>query len=157
MRKVKVDDGQLEFDFMQEYRENIPIPPYIENPECDNDRLLNLQYEFRKNKDYNALTKMYQTILPIAGRILTERKRVSKKTQKLRADELKEKAHNVASYIVESFLLDEEYFVRKTFMSVIYLRVIHELFYASEATRNVDFVDDETLEIIGREFEVENS
>ena len=142
MRRVKEKGCQLEFGFLDDYKKDVVLP-YFENPRDDNERLLNLQYEAR-NGDKSAYGRMYQIALPIAGKYVTEKCRTSK-SLRLSREEREEKAHNAVTYVIESFLLDKDYFVKKNFTSVIYLRVLHELFYTTKADRCVSFVDDETM------------
>lgn len=146
MRKIKIDDGQLEFDF-EELKKQVELP-YFENPKNENEQLLNYQYEYRINNNKNALSKMYILSLPIAGKFITDKVKTSRNLRNLSMEEREEKAHNAATYVVESFLLDEDFFIKKSFTGVIYLRVLHELFYKTKASVNISFVDDKTLNTI---------
>lgn len=146
MRKIKIDDGQLEFDF-EELKKKVELP-YFENPKNENEQLLNCQYEYRINNNKNALSKMYILSLPIAGKFITDKVKTSRNLRNLSMEEREEKAHNAATYVVESFLLDEDFFIKKSFTGVIYLRVLHELFYKTKASVNISFVDDKTLNTI---------
>lgn len=143
MRKLKKYE-QLEFDFIKDYEKSVVLP-FFENPKDDNEKLLNLQYE-AKNGDLTAYTKMYTLAFLVAKKFINKKCKSIK--LHLDCEKKNEKAHDTATYIVESFLLDKNFFIKKNFTSVIYLHVLQELFYTTKAEKIVDFVDDKTLEEI---------
>lgn len=142
-------ETQLELDFglvFEVKEKSIVKLPFFENPKDDNEKLLNLQFEYKHGKQ-QALNAMYNVGLLVALKHITK---VSKKNRFVRAlseSEKNEKAHNAITYLVEKFLAENDFVITKNFLACIYFRVLHELFYKRKVDDLVQFVDVADLDI----------
>lgn len=122
-----------------------PLPlPHFPNPKNDNEELLELQYKFKQG-DKNALALLYQKSSVLCFKFVNKQTRKNKRIKRLSNDERQEKAHDSASYLIQRLLKDSDFAVYKSFTAYLYLRVLHELYYQSEADKIVDFVDLQTF------------
>lgn len=132
---------KLEFDFeFDELPPTRPLP-YYPAPNCDNEKLLNWQYEYRIKGDEKALNKMYRLGEIIALRYINTVAKKNKAVAKLAQCDKEEKAHNAITYIIARYLRVKDFSIRESFTSYLYLRVQHELFYQRKVDKIVDFVD----------------
>ncbi len=136
---------QQEFDFGEPSKKNAtenpkPALPRFENPRNDNERLLNYQYA-AKHGDRTAYGKMYELGRTVALKYINAKAAGNRHVAAMSRAERDEKAHNAITYIVERFLVDSDFCIRKSFTSYLYLRVLHELFYRRKVDGIVDFVD----------------
>lgn len=129
---MSLTQPELPFDWThgerQKEREK-PALPYFDSPECDNERLLNLQREYREKGDRGALSKMYTLGYRIALRYIGAKARKNRRVAELSRSEKEEKAHNAITYMIERYLKVPGFAVRESFTAYLYLRVQHELFY----------------------------
>lgn len=137
--KQKLSYKQLEFDF------NAPLKKknnllYYENPKCDNELLLNYQWDF-KHGDKTALNKMYELGYRIALRYISIHAKKNPHIAKLAQCYRKEKAHNAITYIITRYLKISDFVIQKSFTSYLFLRIQHELFYKRKVDSIVSFVD----------------
>ena len=134
---------QLEFDFNAPVEEKTLLPHY-DNPKCDNERLLNYQWDFKQG-DTTALNKMYRLGLSIAQRCISIHAKKNPHIAKLAPHDRKEKAHNAITYIITRYLKISDFTIYKSFTSYLYLRIQHELFYKRKIDDIVTFTDLDTI------------
>ena len=134
---------QLEFDFNESPKQKIALPHY-DNPTCDNEQLLNYQWNFKMG-DKTALDKMYKLGLSIALRYISVHAKKNPHIAKLEPYRRKEKAHNAITYIITRYLKLSDFAIQKSFTSYIYLRIQHELFYKRKVDDIISFVDINTI------------
>lgn len=116
--------------------------PYVEHPETDNDVLINYQYDYFQGNQ-NVLNQIYTVSVQVCRKLIkAERK---KKGFVLSVDEVKEKAHNAAVYLVVQYKTRRNFLIRESVTAYLYLRVRHELYYRRRCDMIVDFVDDRAL------------
>nr|DAX69513.1 MAG TPA: hypothetical protein [Caudoviricetes sp.] len=134
---------QLDFDFNKPLKQDTYLP-YYEKPKCDNECLLNYQWDF-KHGDKTALNKMYELGLSIAQRYITVQAKKNPHIAKLDLYHRNEKAHNAITYIISRYLQVSDFAIQKSFTSYLYLRIQHELFYKRKVDDIVTFVDLDTI------------
>ena len=136
---------QLEFDFeFDELPPTRPLP-YYPAPKNDNEKLLNWQYEYRIKGDEKALNKMYRMGEIIALRYINTVAKKNEVVAKLAQCDKEEKAHNAITYIIARYLRVQDFVIKESFTSYLYLRIQHELFYRRKVDEIVSFVDMETF------------
>ena len=138
---------QLEFDFAElpkEAEKPKPALPHYDQPQNDNERLLNYQWEY-KNGDQNALNSMYTLGYKIALKYISTKAQKNRHIAELCRSDREEKAHNAITYIIARYLRVQDFVIMESFTSYLYLRIQHELFYRRKVDEIVSFVDMETL------------
>lgn len=140
---------QLEFDFDELLKADDsemqkPAIPHFAKPKNDNERFLNLQYDFL-NGNRKALAKMYTLGCKVALKFIRTIAKSNRHVAELSEEIKREKAHNAITYIISMYLKNKEYVMQKSFTGYLYLRVKHELFYQRKVDRIVDFVDLDNL------------
>ena len=138
---------QLEFDFDElpkEAEKTKPALPHYDQPQNDNERLLNYQWEY-KNGDQNALNSMYTLGYKIALKYISTKAQKNRHIAELCRSEKEEKAHNAITYIIARYLKVSDFAIRESFTAYLYLRIQHELFYTRKVDKIVRFVDMETF------------
>ena len=141
----------LPFDFYQEERDAFLAGlPHYDNPETDNERLLNFQWEYFTKDSSTALGKFYDLLREIAYKMINTETHRNKHIRGMPAVERETKAHNAAMYMIEQ-LLSRQYFYfgapdKKTGKpqkptGYLFLRVYHEIYYKTAAEKIQDFVD----------------
>ena len=132
---------QLEFDFGElPQTKQTPTPPHYDQPQNDNERLLNYQWEY-KNGDKSALNAMYKLGYKIALKYINAKSRKNRHIEELSYSVKEEKAHNAITYIIARYLRVQDFVIMKSFTSYLYLRIQHELYYHRKVDKIVDFVD----------------
>ena len=134
---------QLEFNFNEPLDDKTLLPHY-DNPQCDNEHLLNYQWDFKQG-DATALNKMYKLGLSIAMRYISIHAKKNSHIAKLAPLHRKEKAHNAITYIISRYLKISDFAIYKSFTSYLYLRIKHELFYKRKVDDIVTFTDLNTI------------
>lgn len=109
---------------------------FFAEPKNDNEKLLNLQYEYRHGKE-EALSTMHKKLEIIAKKIIKTESR--KKHFELEDYEIEEKAQNAADYIIVQYLKRADFAMLHP-TSYLYLRVKHELYYQNELEKNYSFI-----------------
>ena len=137
----------LPFDFQDEKE---PEPdysemPHFDNPQNDNERLLQLQYEYRVNGNRKALDSIFLLGLEICKKLVSKETRRNRHIKHLSLEERNEKAMDAVSYVISSYLKKPAWYLRKSFMGYLYMRVVHELYYRRKVDEIVDFVDFSTF------------
>ena len=139
---------QLEFDFVElpkEAEKPKPALPHYDQPQNDNERLLNYQWAYKENGDQNALNSMYTLGYKIALKYISTKAQKNRHIAELCRSEKEEKAHNAITYIIARYLRVQDFVIMESFTSYLYLRVQHELFYRRKVDEIVSFVDMETF------------
>ena len=131
----------LPFDELQPAPQNAPALPYFDAPNCDNERLLNLQYDYKENGNAQALNAMYALGCKIALKYINAKADKNPHIAHMSDDEKEEKAHNAITYIIARYLRVKDFSIRESFTSYLYLRVQHELFYTRKVDKIVSFVE----------------
>jgi hypothetical protein len=114
--------------------------PYFDAPSNDNQRLLNMQYDYKANGNAQALNAMYALGCKIAIKYINAQAGKNPHISHMSDDEKEEKAHNAISYIIARYLRVADFAIRKSFTSYLYLRVQHELYYQRKIDKIVSFV-----------------
>lgn len=138
-------EKQLEFAFTfnESLKQKVDLPHY-ENPKCDNECLLNYQWEF-KSGDKTSLNKIYELGFSIALRYISIQAKKNPHIARLDSNYRKEKAHNAITYIIARYLKVPDFAIKKSFTSYLYLRIQHELFYKRKVDDIISFVDLDTI------------
>ena len=131
----------LPFDELQPAPQTAPALPYFDAPNCDNERLLNLQYDYKENGNSQALNAMYALGYKIALKYINAKADKNPHIAHMSDDEKEEKAHNAITYIIARYLRVKDFSIRESFTSYLYLRVQHELFYTRKVDKIVSFVE----------------
>ena len=122
-----------------------PALPHFDQPQNDNERLLNYQWAYKENGDQNALNSMYTLGYKIALKYNSTKAQKNRHISELCRSDKEEKAHNAITYIIARYLRVKDFSIRESFTSYLYLRVQHELFYRRKVDEIVSFVDMETF------------
>ena len=138
---------QMKFDFgeLPNEEKQKPALPHYDQPQNDNEKLLNWQYEYRIKGDEKALNKMYRLGETIAMRYINTVAKKNKAVAKLAQSDKEEKAHNAITYIIARYLRVKDFAITESFTGYLFLRIKHELFYQRKVDKIVDFVDMETF------------
>ena len=139
---------QLEFDFVElpkEAEKPKPALPHYDQPQNDNERLLNYQWAYKENGDNSALNAMYALGYTIAMKYISAKAKKNRHIAELCRSDKEEKAHNAITYIIARYLRDKDFVIIRSFTGYLYLRIQHELYYYRKVDKIVSFVDMETL------------
>ena len=139
---------QLEFDFDElpkEAEKPKPALPHYDQPQNDNERLLNYQWAYKENGDNSALNAMYALGYTIAMKYISAKAKKNRHIAELCRSDREEKAHNAITYIIARYLRDKDFVIIRSFTGYIYLRIQHELYYYRKVDKIVSFVDMETF------------
>lgn len=139
----------LPFDELkeEEKQRSTEVLPHYEDPKNDNERLLELQYQF-KHGDPDALQKIYKLSYQICMKFINSEAKRNKHIRRLDYYDKLEKAHNAATYILEQYVKRETFSIKKNYPGYLYLRIQHELYYRREVDKIVDFIDLEDMETL---------
>ena len=137
---------QLEFEFDELPKENKaekpkPALPHYDQPQNDNERLLNYQWAYKENGDQNALNSMYTLGYKIALKYISTKAQKNRHIAELCRSDREEKAHNAITYIIVRYLRVKDFAITKSFTGYLFLRIKHELFYYRKVDKVVSFVD----------------
>ncbi len=105
----------------------VSVLPFYENPETDNQQLLNIQYEFKKG-DAQALGRMYKKLYEVAYKTINNRSCTDTKIAALAAKERQQKAHDAATYIIEQYLKRPAFVITDSITGYLYTRINWELY-----------------------------
>ena len=139
---------QSEFDFVElpkEAEKTKPALPHYDQPQNDNERLLNYQWAYKENGDNSALNAMYALGYTIAMKYISAKAKKNRHIAELCRSDREEKAHNAITYIIARYLRDKDFVIIRSFTGYIYLRIQHELYYYRKVDKIVSFVDMETF------------
>lgn len=144
-------DAQLAFDFYElqdiqnENEKPKPALPHFDEPQNDNERLLNYQWEYRERGDARALKKMYSLGYTVAMKYIETKAKGNRHVKGLCWSDKEEKAHNAIAYILTRYGTHREWYIKKSVTGYIYLRVKFELYYQTKADKIVRFLDGEKI------------
>lgn len=141
----------LPFDFYQDEKEAfLKALPHYQEPVNDNQKLLNLQWEYFTHGDQKALGQFFDLLKEIGYKMVNTETNRNKHIRGMPSGEREDKAHAAAMYMVEQ-LLSRQYFYfgapdKKTGepqkpTGYLWLRVFHEIYYQTAAEKIQDFVD----------------
>lgn len=119
--------------------------PYFPTPKNDNEKLLNLQCEYRKSKNKRALAKIQQIGFDVAMKFIQTEAKKNKKVRHLDFEDKAEKAMNAINYIIIAYANYPDFVIKKSFTAYLYLRVKQELYYHTKAEEIVKFCDGEKI------------
>lgn len=122
----------------QEQKTNLP---HFQEPKNDNERLLELQYQYKVNGKQEALTEIYELSCEICGKYISKETNRNRHIKNMDLDERSDKAKDAATYIVEQLLKRPDFQINKSFTGYLFLRVMKELYYQRKVDTIVDFVD----------------
>lgn len=134
------------FDFVELPKENSAEKqngalPRFDNPQNDNERLLNCQYEYLHG-ERRALDELYCLSLEVCVKYIQCEAKKNRHVRALSFDEVKEKAHNAAVYLISQYLTRSDFCVKKSVTAYLFLRVKHELFYRRKVDALVEYTAD---------------
>lgn len=110
--------------------------PHYDEPKSDNERLLNLQYEYKHGRA-EALGEMYEALFLIAKKTINKRPRGRDFCVAIR----EQKAQDAATYIIEQYLKRPAFVIERSITGYLYTRVSKELNYARECDKMLAFTD----------------
>lgn len=121
------------FDFIQKDIQAIGTISYWQHtlkkhpaPKCDNDVLLNLQYDYRTTGNSHILDAIYKACLPIANRFVMQ---FAKKNKKLFGKvDFCDIAQDATTDIIASYIRSPSWYIKKSFTGYLWLRVKHHIF-----------------------------
>lgn len=129
----------LDFDFFeqekQEEKKEIDDLPFFEKPENDNQRLMNLQYEYYHGRT-EKLDKIFLLLLEIARKIIS--KEAKEKKLIFSRDHKEELAIDSVSLVIEQ-ILKNKLKIRTSFMAYLYLQVKKTMYSKTKAEKLEDY------------------
>lgn len=128
--------------------------PYYKEPRTDNEKLLNLQYEYKVNGNQKALDEMFKLAKKIAWKYINIKVKMSKKIKKLSTLDREIKAGDAASYLILQLTTRPTFYIKEYVTAYIYLRVIKEIYYHTKTDEIQDFVDFDRFYKEGTEEEI---
>lgn len=136
-----------EQEFPEAYPEKAVLEnvPFVETPQNTNDLLLNLQYDYVKNHNKNALQEISKKSLVICKKLIKKEIKRNKHLKYLTSDDIQEKAQDSMTRMIEVYLRDNLFFIKKSVIAYLYLCVKWILYGQSKADKIVDFVDIDSL------------
>lgn len=113
--------------------------PYFPEPKNDNEKLLNFQYEYIKNKDQKAWGELLKLAFVVAGRIV--RKEVFE--NKLPYDSLdrEEKTSIAVEYVLRRYSKDVGWYVSRNYISALKKGVFHAIYYQTKKDAETDSIE----------------
>lgn len=139
----------LPFDFTNEEEqvtwENLP---HYENPANDNERLLELQYQFRVNGNRKALDEMYRLGYEISYKYINTMVEADKHLKSVLncAEKREEKAHQAVCYMIQSYLMKPRWAIMESWTGYLYRSTLKQVKGCIRKVDTiVDFVDIQTL------------
>lgn len=129
----------LEFDFFEqekhEKKKEIDSLPFFEKPENDNQRLMNLQYEYYHGRT-EKLDKIFLLLLKIARKIISKE---AKEKKLLFCSAYKEElAVDSASLVIEQ-MLKNRLKIRTSFIAYLYFQVKKTMYSKTKAEKLEDY------------------
>lgn len=110
--------------------------PHFDEPKSENERLLNLQYEYKHGRA-EALGEMYEALFLIAKKTINKRPRGRDFCAAIR----EQKAQDAATYIIEQYLKRPAFVIESSVTGYLYTRVNKELNYARNCDKMLAFTD----------------
>jgi len=110
--------------------------PHYDAPQTDNERLLNLQYDYKHGRA-DALGEMYETLFIIAKKAINKRPRGRDFCPAVR----EQKAQDAVTYIIEQYLKRPEFVIERSITGYLATRITKELNYARHCDKMLAFTD----------------
>jgi len=110
--------------------------PHFDEPRTDNERLLNLQYDYKHGRA-EALGEMYELLFLIAKKTINHRPRGRDFCAAIR----EQKAQDAATYIIEQYLKRPAFVIERSITGYLFTRVTKELNYARNCDKMLAFTD----------------
>lgn len=146
-RKIKMSGEEtecgfqyfLDFDFFeqekQEEKKEIDRLPFFEKPENDNQRLMNLQYEYYHGRT-EKLDEIFLILLGIARKIIS--KETKEKKLIFSMDHKEELAVDSVSLVIEQ-ILKNKLKIKASWLAYLYLQVKKTMYSRTKAERLKDY------------------
>lgn len=129
----------LDFDFFeqekQEEKKEIDSLPFFEKPENDNQRLMNLQYEYYHGRT-EKLEEMFLLLLEIAGKLIS--KETKEKKLIFSAEHKEVLAVDSASLVIEQ-ILKNKLKIKASWIAYLYLQVKKTMYSRTKAKKLEDY------------------
>lgn len=84
---------------------------------------------------------MYRLGVEVCKKMISQKAKSNKHIKKLSTDERSEKAIDAINYIIMRLIQRPHWYIKTSFTSYLYLRLLHELFYKRKVDEIVTFVD----------------
>lgn len=123
-----------------EIQQQIASLKYYTTPKSDNQKLMNLQWEYRHG-DAEAIDQMYESLVEIGKKFIGAIGKRNKHVRRLSTEDRDIKSRDAATYMIEQMITRPDFFITKNIPGYLFLRIEHELFYRTKADEIVDFVD----------------
>lgn len=135
----------LDFDFFeqekQEQQKEIDDLPFFEKSENDNQRLMNLQYEYYHGRT-EKLDEMFLLLLEIARKIIS--KEAKEKKLIFSMDHKEELAEDSVSLVIEQ-ILKNKLKIKTSWIAYLYLQVKKTMYSRTKAERLEDYCIKNTI------------
>lgn len=126
------------------------ILQHFDNPETDNERLLNYQYEYLVYKNQEAWVKLWELSIKTAGQCLAH---LCKKYHKsIPGDLWEDYKLDVTMYVLRRYKTRKNYYIKKEFVYQLYLAARNKLLQVKKSEKCIEFVNDKEMEIILDEY-----
>jgi hypothetical protein len=141
-------DGQLEFSFMEELREQEKVEklaqrrlPYYPHPRDDNQRLLNYQHDWLEKQDPKAWTKLWNLAQKVARRMI----RAQARRRGFYLDELAvdDRTSDAVCYVLRRYQYG--WYVKKAYLKAIKEGVVHALWYRTLADESQESQSEDVM------------
>lgn len=116
------------------------VLPYFDNPQNDNERLLNYQYEYLKNNDNKAWGELITLAFIVAKRLVWKWMKV----KKIALDDIEqdEKTSIAVEYVLRRYKTHVGYYIEKNYISALKDGVRHAMLYVTKLDRETVYIDD---------------
>lgn len=104
--------------------------PHYAAPQNDNERLLNLQYDYRNGRA-DALGEMYALLFTIAFKCINK----SKRGQDFCTADREQKAQDAATYVIEQYITRPAFVIYDSVTGYLHCRINRELNYARKCDK----------------------
>lgn len=115
--------------------------PHYDNPQNDNEVLMNAQYRLLIEKDNAALVEIYTKGFIVALKFVNKISKGNPILKNMTKEERQEKAEDAITYIVEQYRTKKDWNISKNYPGYIYLRVLKSLFDRTKTEEETDYVD----------------
>ena len=139
---------QLEFGFMEELRQKELKEsmarrhlPYFEDPQDDNQRLLNYQHDWLEKQDEKAWENLWALAQKVARRMVSSLAR--KHGFRFTGDDIDDRVNIAVEYVLRRY--QDGWWVRKAYLKALKEGVVHALWYRTMSDENEITTPDEIL------------
>lgn len=113
----------------------------LDSQQSDNQKVRELQKEYSQGND-KALAEMYEILRKVALKTINTIAQKDNHVKKLSYAEKEQKAHDSTTYIIEQYIRRPDFFIKKSAVSYVYLRVKKELYYVRKCDKMLEFTDE---------------